>query len=157
ALGASRGRMMRQLLTESLLLALGGGGAGLLLAWGGTDALLAMAPNNLPRITEVSLGGHVLGFALVVTLLTGVLFGLAPAWRASKTNLAETLKDGARGAGAARSQRIGRPLIVIQVAMAFCLLVGAGLLLNSFWRLSHVKLGFDPHNTLTFKVSAPYD
>jgi len=157
ALGASRWRMARQLLTESLLLALGGGAAGLLLAWWGTDALLAMAPNNLPRITEASLDGRVLSAALLVTLLTGLLFGLAPAWRASKTNLIETLKDGARGAGNASSQRMGRLLIVGQVAMAFCLLAGAGLLLNSFWRLSQVNPGFNPRNVLTFKISPPDD
>ncbi len=155
ALGASRHRMARQLLTESLLLALCGGSAGLLLGWWGIDALLAMAPNNLPRVTETSLDGRVLGFALLVTLFTGILFGLAPAWRASKTNLVEVLKDGARGAGNTGSPRRGRSLIVAQVAVTFCLLSGAGLMLNSFRRLSNVSPGFDPRNALTFKVSPP--
>jgi putative ABC transport system permease protein len=157
ALGASRSRMALQLLTESLLLALCGGAAGLLLAWWGMDALLALAPNNLPRVTETSLDGRVLGFALLVTLLTGVLFGSAPAWRASKTNLVKALKDGSRGAGNAGGQRLGRSLIVAQVAVTFCLLSGAGLLLNSLRRLSNVNPGFDPRNVLTFKVSPPND
>lgn len=159
ALGAQRGRVLRQLLTESLLLALGGGLLGMLLALWGTEALLKLVPAGLPRIAETTLDWRVLGFTLLVSLLTGVLFGLAPAWQMGqtvKTGLTEALKDGSRGAGDSVSGgRLRNTLVVVQVSLAFCLLLAAGLLLNSFWRLQQVKPGFDPHNLLSFRLRLP--
>ncbi len=156
ALGAQRRRVMSQLLTESLLLALGGGLLGLLLASWGMDALLKLVPEGLPRVAETTLDARVLAFTLLASVITGVLFGLAPAWQATKTDLVEALKDGAPGAGdRASSARLRSTLVVAQVAVAFCLLIGAGLLLNSFWRLQQVNPGFDPHNLLTFRLRLP--
>jgi len=156
ALGASRWRAVRQLLTESVLLSLFGGAAGLLVAMWGTQLLLTFVPPGLPRVAETAVDARVLGFTLMVSVLIGVLFGLAPAWQASKSELTTTLKDGGRGSGdGLRGSRIRNSLIVAQVAIAFCLLVCAGLLINSFWRLRQVNPGFDPNNLLTFKVSLP--
>ncbi|MBI1765194.1 MAG: ABC transporter permease [Acidobacteria bacterium] len=159
ALGAQRSRVLRQLLTESMLLAIGGGLLGALLALWGTEALLKLVPPGLPRVAETTLDWSVLGFTLLVSLLTGVLFGLAPAWQMGqtiKTGLTTALKDGARGAGDSVSgSRLRNTLVVAQVALAFCLLLAAGLLLNSFWRLQQVKPGFDPHNLLSFRLRLP--
>ena len=159
ALGAQRGRVLRQLLTESMLLASGGGVLGALLALWGTEALLKLVPPGLPRAAETTLDWRVLGFTLLVSLLTGVLFGLAPAWQMRqtvKTGLTEALKDGSRGAGDSVSGgRLRNTLVVAQVSLAFCLLLAAGLLLNSFWRLQQVKPGFDPHNLLSFRLRLP--
>lgn len=156
ALGASRWRTIRQLLTESVLLSLCGGTAGLLVAIWGTDLLLAFVPPGLPRVTETAVDARVLGFTFLVSVLLGVLFGLAPAWQGSKSELTTALKEGGRGPGeGARGSRIRSSLIVAQVAIAFCLLVCAGLLINSFWHLRQVNPGFVPNNLLTFKVSLP--
>jgi putative ABC transport system permease protein len=156
ALGASRVRVVRQLMIESLLLSLCGGLAGLLLAVWGTDALMALAPTDFPRLTETSFDGRVLAFTLAISLVTGTLFGLAPAWRASRTELTETLKDSARGTSAS-GNRFRHVLIIAQVAVAFCLLIGAGLLIKSFWQLKQVDPGFDPHNLLSFRVSTRHN
>jgi putative ABC transport system permease protein len=156
ALGAGRWRIVRQMLTESLLLALCGGAAGWLLARWGTAALLALKPGGLPRALAAGVDARVLGFTVLAALSTGVLFGLAPAWQAAKTDLNETLKDGAKGgADGARRNRLRHALVVAEVALAFVLLVCSGLLLNSFLRLRRVNPGFDPHNVLTFRIALP--
>ncbi|MGH9934903.1 MAG: ABC transporter permease, partial [Blastocatellia bacterium] len=156
ALGARRWRILRQLLTESLLLALGGGVIGWLLAMWGADLLISFAPRALPRATEAGMDARVFGFSMLVSLATGALFGLAPALRAAKTDLNEALKDGAKGGGGgARSNRFRNTLVVAEVALALALLICSGLLLNSFLRLQRVNPGFDPHNVLTFRIDLP--
>ena len=156
ALGANRWRVIRQLLTESILLALLGGVAGLLLAWWGTDLLLKLVPGGLPRVTETALSARVLGFTLLISVLTGMLFGLVPALHSFRLDLVTTLKDAGRSSSDGGSgNRTRNALIVTQVAVAFVLLVCAGLLAGSFWRLQQVNPGFDPKNVLTFRVSLP--
>ena len=156
ALGASRWRTVRQLLTESVMLALCGGIAGLLFAIWGTQLLLKFVPSGLPRVTETGVDLRVLGFTLLVSILLGVLFGLAPAWQGSKAELTSGLKEGGRGTGeGSHGGRIRSSLIIAQVAISLCLLVCAGLLVNSFWHLRQVKPGFVPANLLTFKISLP--
>ncbi len=154
ALGAGRWRILRQLLTESLLLALGGGVIGWLLAVWLTKLLISLAPKGLPRVTEVVLDARVLGFAALVSLATGVLFGLAPALQAAKTDLNEALKDSSKSGGG-RSNRFRNALVVVEVALTLTLLVCSGLLLNSFLRLQRVDPGFDSHNVLTFRIELP--
>jgi predicted permease len=154
ALGAGRGRIVRQLLTESILLAIGGAVLGLLLAAWGTRAALAVLPVALPRAEEVGLDIHVLIFTGVVSILAGILFGLAPALKTSQSNLQETLKEGGRGMSGARHRAQG-VFVVIEMAMALVLLVGAGLMIRSLMRLWSVDPGFDPRNVLTFSVALP--
>jgi putative ABC transport system permease protein len=155
ALGASRGRLGWPLLTESVLLSLLGGALGLLLAFWGTDSLLALAPADLPRIGEIRLDGRVLGFTLLVSLLTGLAFGTAPALRASRVALVQTLNEGGRGSGGPGRQRVRNALIVAEVALALVLLVGAGLLLRSLGRILDVDPGFNPESVLTLRLSLP--
>ena len=156
ALGAGRWRIVRQLLTESLLLSVIGGALGLLLAKWGMGVLLKLAPQGLPRMTNVSLDGRALAFTAGITLLTGVVFGLVPALQASKPNLNETLKDAGRGSSeGGRRQLIRSTLVVLEVATALVLLVGAGLMIKSFWRLQKVDPGFNPNNAMTVEVQLP--
>ena len=156
ALGASRWRIIRQLLTESVLLSLLGGVVGLLLAKWGMDLLLTLAPQGLPRLDNVSLDGRVIVFTAAVTLLTGVIFGLVPAWQSSKPNLNETMKDAGRGSSeGGRRQLMRSTLVVLEVASALVLLVGAGLMIKSFWRLQQVDPGFNPDKALTVSVALP--
>src|SRR5262247_684623 len=155
ALGANRGRIIRQLLTESLLLAGLGGLTGLTLAWWGIDLLLSLAPPDLLNLPHVKLNAAVLGFTMGISLLTGVIFGLAPAFEATRLNLSESLKEGGKSAGGMRAQRLRNPLVVLEVAMAFVLLVGAGLLIRSFARLQVVDPGFNAQNVLTMSVGLP--
>jgi putative ABC transport system permease protein len=154
ALGASRGRILRQLLTESVLLAVLGGAAGLVLAFWATEALGSLDQAVLPRMQEVSVDGRVLAFTLFVSLLTGVLFGLAPALHGSAIDLRESLSETSSGAARGRL-RLTSALVVAEVALALVLLVGAGLLMKSTYRLLHVDAGFDPQGVLTAELVLP--
>ncbi len=156
ALGASRMRVIRQLLTESVLLSLVGGAVGLLLAVWWSDLLIALGKDDIPRAVHVRLDWRVLGFTLGVSLLTGLIFGLAPATHSSKSELVESLKDGGRGTSeGARRNRVRNLLVVSELAVAVVLLVVAGLLIQSLWRLRNVNSGLQPHNVLTFNVTLP--
>jgi predicted permease len=152
SLGAGRRRLFQQLLTESLLLSLVGGAVGVLVGWGGLRIFLAMAANRFPRMDETAIDGTVLLFALAVSLLTGILFGLAPAWRATQLNLVTMLKEGGRQSAGGSRHRSNRILAVCEVALAFVLLVGAGLMINSVLRLQQVDVGYNPENLLTGRV-----
>jgi putative ABC transport system permease protein len=154
ALGASRARLGRQLLTESVLLALAGGTLGLLLAFWGVGVLVAQAPADLPRAADIRLDGRVLAFTFGVSILTGLLFGTAPAWRSAGAPLA-VLNEGGRGSGGPRRQRTRHALIVAEVAISLVLLVGAGLLLRSLGRILDVDPGFDPEGVLSARLSLP--
>jgi putative ABC transport system permease protein len=156
ALGAGRARLVRQLLTESSILALAGGTAGLLLAIWGLDALKALGPENIPRLDQVRIDGRVLMFTFAVSMLTGIFFGLVPALQASKPDLNETLKEGGRGStGGIQGQRIRSLLVISEIALSLVLLIGAGLLIRSFIRLQKFDLGFNPNNLLTLRVQLP--
>jgi len=152
ALGAGRGRILRQLLTESVLLSLAGGGLGLLLAAWGTKAALAHLPQGMPRANEVGMDTRVLLFTLGISLLCGILFGLAPALKISKADLQNTLKEGGRGSGGAKHRSQG-VLVVAEMAMALVLLVAAGLMVRSLTAVWNVNPGFDAHNVLSFGLS----
>jgi predicted permease len=154
ALGASQGRVMRQLLTESVLLALAGGALGLLLAAWGTSAGLAILPSTLPRASDVRMDPRVLLFTLIISLVAGVLFGLAPALKTSHPDLHETLKEGGRGGSGARYRTQGI-FVIVEMALAVVLLVGAGLTIRTLVGLWSVNPGFDPHNVLRFEVGFP--
>jgi putative ABC transport system permease protein len=156
ALGASRLRVIRQLLTESVMLSLLGAAVGLLLAVWWSDLLIALGKDDIPRAIQVGIDSRVLGFTLGISLLTGLLFGLAPAFHSSKTDLVDSLKEGGRGTGeGARRNRVRNVLVVSELAIAVVLLVGAGLLMRSLWRLQNVSSGLRPENVLTFNVGLP--
>ena len=152
ALGASRRRIASQLLTESVLLSLAGAALGLLLASWGMDLLTAYGPADVPRLRDVSLDRYVLFFTFGVATLTGILFGLAPALHASKPDPGNMLKESGRGFSLAGRNRMRSALIVSEVALSLMLLVGAGLLINSFWRLLQTDAGFDPKGVLTLDI-----
>ena len=155
ALGAARGRVIRQLLTESLLLALAGGMAGVLLGVWAVEGLVALAPANAPRVSEIGLDPRVFGFAAGLTLVTGLLFGLVPAIQAARSGMAGSLKDGARGSSGTAGRGLRRVLIAAEVALALVLLTGGGLLLQTFVRLQNADLGFNPTNVLVGAINLP--
>jgi putative ABC transport system permease protein len=152
ALGAGRFRLMRQSMTESLLLAVLGGAAGLLIVYWSVEIIATLNPLTLPRINEVNIDGRVLGFTLLVSLFTGALFGLVPALQLPKYSLQSSMKEGGRGSTGTPRRRLRSALVVAELAMTLVLLVGAGLLLNSFWRLLQVRHGFDSENVVTFNL-----
>jgi putative ABC transport system permease protein len=155
-LGASRWRIVRQLLTESILLSALGGFLGLALAWWGTRALIAIAPPSLSALNSVQVSLPVLGFTLAVSLLTGIVFGMVPALEAAHFNLQESLKEGGKNiGGSSRSHRFRNVFVVTQVALALVLLIGAGLLIKSLKKLQTVDPGFNPNGLLTMRVSLP--
>jgi putative ABC transport system permease protein len=154
ALGAERRRIIRQLLTESALLAVTGGALGLLLANWGMKFLVMLAPQDTPGLNQAGVNPGVLAFTLILSLVTGIAFGFAPALGASKVDLNQSLRETSRSTTPdARSNRLRGLLVSAEFALAFVLLVGAGLLLRSFAALNHVDLGFDPHNVLTMRIA----
>jgi putative ABC transport system permease protein len=156
ALGASRSRVVRLLLTESVLLAVVGGAVGLLFATWSLDLLVSLKPANLPRLAEIGIDRTVFLFTLTISLITGIVFGLVPAWQASKSDLNEGLKESGRGSsGGPRRHRVRALLVVAEVALSLVLLVGAGLMIRSFSRLLAVDPGFKPDHVLTAFVSLP--
>jgi predicted permease len=156
SLGAGRGRLIRQLLTESALLALIGGAIGVLLAMWGLQGLIALSPADIPRLEQIHIDARVLAFTFGISLLTGFIFGLAPALQASSPDLHETLKEGGRGStGGARGKLVRNALVVCEIALSLVLLIGAGLLIKSFMRLQQFDLGFNPDNILTMRVQLP--
>jgi len=156
AMGAARGRIVTQLLTESLLLAVLGGALGLLIAEWGCQVLIRMAPADLLRATAIGLNPVVLLFTLAVSIMVGILFGLAPALEAARKDLAGALKEGGRSSQEASGrQSLRKTLVISEVALAIVLLICSGLLLRSFQKLSEVRPGFDPANVLTAQVSLP--
>ena len=155
ALGAARQRLLRQFLTESLLLSVIGGTVGLGLAYEALQGLIAWLPADLPRVSEIHVDARVLAFGLALSVLSGVIFGLAPAWHGTESRLAEAL-EGARGVGENRtSQRARNIFVVAETALAIVLLVGAGLLIRSFARLQQVNVGFNPAQLLTAQIGLP--
>ncbi len=158
AMGASALRIVRQLLTESILLALCGGGAGVLLSLWGVGWIHALGAGNVPRLQTIEVDSRVLSFTLLISVLAGILFGLAPAWRAARLNLHNTLQDASRGSAGAstvwgRGQNLRRLLVVSELALSVVLLIGAGLLVRSFARLQEVPPGFNPSGVLTFELA----
>jgi putative ABC transport system permease protein len=155
SLGAGRGRIVSQMLTESILLSLAGGVAGLLVAYGAFQGLLSLAPANLPRLSEAGLNSTVVGVSMLLSVITGIVFGLAPAWYASKTDVHTLMKEGARGSSTLSGLR--NILVVAQVAAALILLAGAGLLMRSFYEIEHVDAGFEPEHLMTLRLApAPF-
>jgi putative ABC transport system permease protein len=156
ALGASRARLIRQMLTESVLLGLLGGGLGLLLAFCCVFLLRTFNPGNIPRLEEVSIDVRVLGFTLAISLVTGLIFGLIPALQVSSTDLYRPLKEGGANFSAVRGrQRLRNLLVISEVALALVLLIGAGLMIRSFQRLLAVDPGFNPSNVITMRMTLP--
>ena len=156
ALGAGRGRLIRQLLTESVILSLAGGILGLLLAVAGTRYLVSLQPVGIPRLDGVGVDGAVVAFTTIVAILTGVIFGMIPATQATRGDLVGALKEGGRSAlGGRRAGRVREGLVVAEIALAVVLLAGAGLLMRSFIRLQAVDPGFSSEQVLTFRLALP--
>jgi putative ABC transport system permease protein len=156
ALGASRARIIRQLLCESFLLALLGGFGGLILAWWGTDVLSAVGPKGVPRLSEISVNATVCAFTFFIAIVSTVLFGLVPALQVSRGSVNESLQQGAKGStGGLHTHRVRAFLVVSQVAISLLLLAGAGLLIKSFFNLRGANLGFNPERVLTASISLP--
>jgi predicted permease len=161
ALGAARGRLIRQFLTESVLLSIIGGACGLVLTLWSTGFLASLFPKNianlnLPQVDDIPINARVMGFTILVALTTGIIFGLVPALQSAKVDLNNTLKEtGSSVAAGLRSGRFRGGLVVAEIALALVLLIGAGLMIKSFWRLQHADLGLDPQNILTMEVLLP--
>jgi predicted permease len=157
ALGANRARLMRQLLTESLLLSLLGGVTGLAILFGVKDFLVRFVPDNLPRLNEISISWIVLLFAICASVFSGVIFGLAPAFQAGRLDLLATLKQEGHGSmGSAQRARTRRLLVISEFALSLVLMIAAALLLRSFWDLLNVRIGFDTRNVMTVRTRMPY-
>jgi putative ABC transport system permease protein len=157
ALGASQGRLSRQLLTESLLLSLVGGAAGLVILFWAKDFLIRFVPESLPRLNEVSINWTVLAFALIASVISGLIFGLAPARHAGRFDLIHALKQEGRSLTGSREQaRTRRVLVVTEFALSLVLMIAAGLLLHSFWDLRNAQLGFNPQSVMSVKTRMPY-
>lgn len=157
ALGASRWRLMRQLMVESLMLSIAGTALAIVLAWWAVQVLRTSMPEGVPRITAIALDIRVLAAAAGLSLVTGLLFGIFPALQLSKPNLTNALKDGARGSAGAGRQRMRSALVVAEVALAVVLLVGAALFIGSFVTLMRIHPGFDPERVLTAQVSPRFE
>ena len=155
ALGASRGRIVRQLLTESMMLGLSGGALGILLALWSVDLLARLSSDNLPRAGEIKIDIAVVAFTLAVSLLTSLIFGLAPALHASRVDLNESLSEGGRGSSAGGGRRLRGALVAAEIALSLVLLIGAGLMINSFLRLQNVNPGFKADHVLTMQMTLP--
>jgi len=156
ALGASRLRITQQVLTESVFLSLVAGASGLVLARFAIKALIAIGPATIPRAAQISIDSTVLLVTLLISILTGISFGLVPALQSRRTNLTEALNEAARGSSAGPGQhRLRSALVTSQVALSFALLICGGLMFKSFYRLQHVNLGFDPESVLTMQISLP--
>ena len=156
AVGASRARIARQLLTESALLALTGGMLGMVIALGAVEALRAFGPENIPRLNEIGADGRVVAFTFFISMLTGIVFGLAPALRASRVDLYETLKEGGRGADRGHGRHMTRKLLVVfEVALSLIVLICAGLLIRSYRRVVNAHPGFDSRNVHAMRLSLP--
>lgn len=156
ALGAGRGQIVRQLLTESMVLGLAGSALGLIFAVWGVDLMLTALPNEIPYWLNFNFDGRVFGFALGIGAVSSILFGLLPALQSSNPQLVEVLKEGGRaGAGGVKGQRVRNSLVVAEVALALVLLIGAGLMMRSFMQLQKTDIGMDPSRTLTFRVGLP--
>jgi putative ABC transport system permease protein len=156
AMGAGRVRVARQLLTESLLLAIFAGVLGTAFAFWGSDVLVRLSPENLPRVAEIHIDGWALAFTASLSLLTGILFGLAPALQSTHSNIVEALKEGSLSTTAGRSRHgLRSSLVIVEMALALILLVSAGLLIRSLIRLQNVNPGFDPHNVMTGSLDLP--
>ncbi|HET7215772.1 MAG TPA: ABC transporter permease [Terriglobia bacterium] len=151
AMGAGRLRIVRQVFTENVLLGLLGGACGLLLAYWGLHSLLALAPTDLPHAAHIALDGWALGFTALVAMLSGILFGVAPAFRTSRMDLSEAIKEGGER-GTSGRYRLGSALASAEVSLSLVLLVGSGLLLGTFIHLLHINPGFDPHNVLSLQI-----
>jgi predicted permease len=155
AMGAARGRLLRQFLTESVLLSLLGGALGLLLAFWGVKAIVALNAQGIPRVEAIGVDARAVAFTIGISLLTGVLFGLAPALHARGASFFLTLREGGRGTSGVKSQWFRRALVVTEVMVASILVISAGLLIKSFWTLQQVEPGFEPKNLLTLRLSLP--
>ena len=155
AIGASRMRLIRQLLTESVLLAIVGGLLGMVLAVWGINLLTSLIPNKISSVNHIGLDARIIIFTLAISFLTAIVFGIAPAWHASKADFNETLKEGGRSSGGSIGRRTRSLLVVSEIALAVVLLIGATLLVKSFLRLENVNPGFDPSNLIAFQVSLP--
>ena len=155
ALGAARGRLVLQMLVESLVLAIAGGALGVLLAYLAIPSIQTLGANSIPRVADVTIDGRVLAFAAAAAILTGLLFGLVPAWQASRAGAGLVLKEGGRSSSTSGGRWVRSGLLVAEVALSIVLLVGATLLLRSFSRLTNVNPGFRPERVLAFQVSLP--
>ncbi|HKW19647.1 MAG TPA: ABC transporter permease [Terriglobales bacterium] len=153
ALGAGRMRIVRQLLTESVLLSAIGGGVGLGLAWGALEILLAIHPPSIPSVGGIGIDAAVLAYTAALCGIVAILFGIAPAWEGSHSRAGDALKEGTRGSSGSGKHRAA--LVIVETALASILLIGAGLSLKSLWRTESVDPGFNPHNVLTFRLAAP--